>query len=345
MAMRIRGSVVLATALAVATCVGSQVSQAQISVGVNINVAPPELPVYTPPPLPSPGWIWTPGYWAWADDGSGYYWVPGTWVEPPQAGFLWTPGYWGWEGGAYLWHAGYWGQHVGFYGGVNYGFGYTGAGFVGAEWRGGALFYNTAIVHAGPDVHITNVYNQTVNVTVVNHVSFNGGNGGIQARPTPEQEQFSREQHLPPVAAQRTQETSARGNPALRASANGGHPPVAATARPGEFSGKDVVAARGAPAHPEANAHPANAPHAAVHPQEHAAPHENVAERPAAAEHAAPSQRVNVARGPDQPAAHAAPRPEEHAAPRPEQQHAAPHPEAEHAAPRPEEKRPDEGQR
>jgi hypothetical protein len=70
---------------------------AQIS--VSINVAPPELPVYEQPLCPGEGYLWTPGYWAYADDD--YYWVPGTWVMAPQVGFLWTPGYWGWGGGVY----------------------------------------------------------------------------------------------------------------------------------------------------------------------------------------------------------------------------------------------------
>ncbi len=54
-----------------------------------ITVAPPELPVYEQPAIPEPGYIWTPGYWAYSRDG--YYWVPGTWVEPPSVGLLWTP--------------------------------------------------------------------------------------------------------------------------------------------------------------------------------------------------------------------------------------------------------------
>ena len=49
------------------------VAQAQI---ISITIAPPELPVYEQPPLPAPGYIWTPGYWAYGPDG--YYWVPGT---------------------------------------------------------------------------------------------------------------------------------------------------------------------------------------------------------------------------------------------------------------------------
>src|SRR5260221_1491072 len=96
-------------------------STAQI---ISITIAPPELPVYEQPEIPAPGYIWTPGYWAYGPDG--YFWVPGTWVEPPAVGLLWTPGYWGWHDGNYGWNAGYWGPHIGFYGGVNYGYGYGG---------------------------------------------------------------------------------------------------------------------------------------------------------------------------------------------------------------------------
>src|SRR5580658_10513503 len=98
--------------------------------------------VYEQPPVPGPGFLWAPGYWAWGD--GDYYWVPGTWVEAPQPGYLWTPGYWGWNEGVYLWHGGYWGEHVGFYGGVNYGFGYFGGGYQGGYWDHGAFRYNGA---------------------------------------------------------------------------------------------------------------------------------------------------------------------------------------------------------
>ena len=49
---------------------------------------------------------------------------------------LWTPGYWDWDDGLYIWHEGYWGPEVGFYGGVDYGFGYPGVGFYGGYWHG-----------------------------------------------------------------------------------------------------------------------------------------------------------------------------------------------------------------
>src|ERR1700726_4025946 len=115
-------------------------SRAQVAVGISVQIGPPALPVYEQPICPGAGYLWTPGYWAYGDDG--YYWVPGTWVVAPTVGFLWTPGYWGWGGGGYFWHAGYWGPHVGFYGGVNYGFGYVGVGYLGGGWEGGHFAYN-----------------------------------------------------------------------------------------------------------------------------------------------------------------------------------------------------------
>src|SRR5580704_16046507 len=138
---------------------------------VSITIAPPPLPVYVQPPCLESGYMWAPGYWAWGDEG--YFWVPGTWVAAPSVGMLWTPGYWGWGNGIYLWNGGYWGTHVGFYGGINYGFGYGGSGFVGGEWRGGGFFYNTAVMNVS-SAHITNVYvNKTVIVnTTVRNVSY-----------------------------------------------------------------------------------------------------------------------------------------------------------------------------
>src|SRR3974390_144472 len=125
-----------------------QADRARAGVFISITVAPPVLPVYVQPPVPGPGYMWTPGYWAWDEDAGDYYWVPGAWVLAPEPGLLWTPGYWGWDdNGIYVWHAGYWGPHVGFYGGINYGFGYTGVGFVGGAWHGSVYSYNTAVTN------------------------------------------------------------------------------------------------------------------------------------------------------------------------------------------------------
>jgi hypothetical protein len=230
------------------------VSQAGLFVGVSVDSAPPLLPVYVQPPCPAPGYIWMPGYWAWDD---GYYWVPGTWVLAPAVGLLWTPGYWGWAEGVYVWHAGYWGPHVGFYGGIDYGFGYGGVGYEGGYWRGNQFYYNRSVTNINT-TNITNVYNRTVvNNVNVTHVSFNGGAGGVVARPTAAQLSAEHERHLGSTPVQRQQQQLARSDSSLRVAANGGHPAIAATAKAGVFSGHGVVAARGVGKPPPEIAHAA----------------------------------------------------------------------------------------
>jgi WXXGXW repeat (2 copies) len=216
-------------------------SRAQI--GVSIRIGPPALPVYEQPLCPTPGYMWTPGYWAYGPDG--YFWVPGTWVPAPAVGLLWTPGYWGFAGGLYGWHAGYWGPHVGFYGGVNYGFGYGGVGFGGGRWEGGAFRYNTAVVH----VNTTVIHNTYEDRTVIressgSRASFNGA-GGVTARPTAAEEAAGREHHTEATSEQVSHEHAASTNRSFLASENHGHPAVAATAKAGEFSGHGVSAAHG----------------------------------------------------------------------------------------------------
>src|SRR6202790_2670435 len=195
-------------------------SSAQISVGVAVHIGPPALPVYEQPICPG-------------------------------AGYLWTPGYWGWGGGGYFFHAGYWGPHVGFYGGINYGFGYGGVGFFGGRWNGGVFAYNTAVMHVNTTVIHNTYVDRTVinNVTVNNHVSYNGGTGGISARPTSAELTAEHEHHIAPTSMQTQHEHTASTNRALLASENHGKPAIAATAKPGEFTGHGVVAARGTTSH------------------------------------------------------------------------------------------------
>ena len=185
-------------------------SQAQVICISNVS-PPPELPVYE---------------------------------QPPTVGLLWTPGYWGWRDGIYIWSAGYWGPHIGFYGGVDYGFGYGGVGYEGGRWENGVFAYNRTVNNFG-GVTITNVYEKTVIVEPgAARVSFNGGSGGTTVRPTPEEEAAAHEQHVAAIPAQLQHERTASANPTLLASENHGHPAIAATSKPGEFTGKGVVAAR-----------------------------------------------------------------------------------------------------
>jgi hypothetical protein len=272
------------SALAVPTA-----SRAQLAIGISVTIAPPALPIYEQPPIPDVGYIWTPGYWAYGD--AGYYWVPGTWVQPPSVGVLWTPGYWGWNSGAYVFNAGYWGPHVGFYGGINYGYGYGGNGYEGGRWDNGAFAYNRAVNNFG-STRISNVYEQNVTHTTINNVSYNGGNGGIGARPSAEEQTFAHEQHVPPTPAQASHFEAARGDRSLLASVNHGQPPVAATARPGEFHGPGVVQARGAnPAAATAErAQTAPGPRDPAHPEAARAPGPAIAHAPAAARPGEPAR-------------------------------------------------------
>ena len=213
-------------------------ARAQIS--ISVNIAPPPLPVYEQPVIPADGYLWTPGYWSWNPSDNDYYWVPGTWVLAPAPGLLWTPGYWGYAGGAYRWNAGYWGDHVGFYGGVDYGFGYTGHGYAGGRWQGRVFEYNRSVNNINTTV-VHNVYNTTVvNNYKVTRVSFNGGPGGVNARPSATELQADKERHVAPTTNQVQHEHTALAMPAQRASVNHGAPQVAATPKPSAFAAADA---------------------------------------------------------------------------------------------------------
>jgi len=142
---------------------------AEARVFISVGFAPPPVPVYVQPVCPGDGYIWTPGYWQYTDDG--YQWVEGAWVLAPYEGALWTPGYWGYGPGGYFWNAGYWGPVVGYYGGINYGFGYFGVGFYGGYWNHGHFFYNREYNHFGGGFTVHNVYSQRIN-------GFDGRPGG-----------------------------------------------------------------------------------------------------------------------------------------------------------------------
>lgn len=177
---------------------------------------PPPLPEYDQPPAPQDDYQWTPGYWNYAS--AGYFWVPGIWVAPPFYGALWTPPYWGNSGGRWLCHRGYWGRHVGYYGGIDYGFGYIGTGYFGGYWSGQHFFYNRAVSNVNI-TQIHNVYNHTViynNTTYgprsSNRTSFNGGRGGINAQPRPQELAAMRETRFAPTAGQREHRQQAADN-------------------------------------------------------------------------------------------------------------------------------------
>jgi len=305
-AVRFLGLLVLCSVFSLVFAAQPQPARAAVSFGVSVGFGPPAIPYYVQPPAPDPNYIWSPGYWAYDGNSGGYYWVPGTWVPAPQPGLYWTPGYWGWNGNGYGWNPGYWGPVVGFYGGVNYGYGYYGNGYAGGRWRGNQFQYNTAISRVGGGIHSTYVDRGAVN-SHWNRVSYNGGRGGIAARANSGQVAAARERRVGPTAVQTQHQTYAAQNRANYSSVNHGRPATVAVPRPYSAANRPVgarataetartthmAAAHTATAH-TATAHTATARTATVHTatatRSHAAPVAHTA--PVA--HAAPVARAQT---------------------------------------------------
>jgi hypothetical protein len=173
-------------------------------------------------------------------------------VPAPAVGLYWTPGYWGFAGAGYLWYPGYWGPTVGFYGGINYGFGYFGVGYVGGFWAGSTFAYNGAVTNVNTTV-VKNVY---YNGTVIHHgtvggvtgttggaaarrgtaagsrVSFNGGHGGTTAKPTAAQHVAASQRRFGATPTQVKHAAAAGANRNNLVAFNHGKPPVTSTRRP-----------------------------------------------------------------------------------------------------------------
>ena len=205
--------------------------------------APPPLPDYAQPPAPGDGYVWTPGYWAWGP--YGYYWVPGVWVEPPYVGGLWTPGYWGFYGGRYLFYPGHWGFHIGWYGGINYGFGYVGFGYEGGYWNSGHFFYNRVynnineravrnVYSYRANVRVNNNFRENNNVRANNNVrpSYRGGPAGVQSNPRPSEGAAYREPTAPRMNTQVQHEQNYGAVRGQYATENHGKPAMTSESRP-----------------------------------------------------------------------------------------------------------------
>lgn len=263
-------------------------SPAQFGISVSINTAPPMLPVYSQPPCPTPGYLWEPGYWAWGP--AGYYWVPGVWIMPPQAGLFWTPGYWGFVDGDYRWNDGYWGPEVGFYGGVDYGFGYPGQGFYGGMWQGNTFRYNVVVWHVGGGFH--NIYRAPVAWHSPWHTraSFNG-QGGIPARPTPQEERAMHARHYQPTPEQRQLATRFARDPRYQYKTNHGHPQVAAMAR---VSNRPAPARNARSSNTRTNARPNTRTNARPNTRTNARPNTRTNARPNTRTNTRTNTRVNT---------------------------------------------------
>jgi WXXGXW repeat (2 copies) len=181
---------------------------------VTASQAPPPPREEEQPANDVAGSIWTPGYWNWGT--TSYYWVPGAWVRAPRVGVLWTPGYWVLTGGVYVFHRGYWGPHVGYYGGINYGYGYFGAGYSGGRWVGAAFVYNTAVSHVNTSV-IRDTYHEPAHVEVTSSkLSHGGAPSGTTETHTTQHRVASVEPHTAPP--QRTAQSVAPRRTAVAAS-------------------------------------------------------------------------------------------------------------------------------
>jgi hypothetical protein len=270
-------------------------ARSSADVSFSVNIAPPALQVEEQPLCPTEGYLWTPGYWAW-DDGA-YYWVPGVWVAPPRVGLLWTPGYWGYRGGLYGFYDGYWGDTVGFYGGINYGYGYGGRGYYGGRWDGGTFRYNTAITRVNTTV-IHNTYeDRSFHNITSGRTSFNGP-GGVRVQPNAEERAAMTRSHIPPTGEQLSHRqeaaqhrvASGAARPETRAAA---HPETAArearSAGANHVNHAAATRTRGAQTRVTRSAPHTRATHAprANHVQRQAPRHMQAA-RPRAAAHAQP---------------------------------------------------------
>lgn len=208
-------------ALAALLFIGLTPASSSAYIGISVGFAPPVIPIYEQPYCPGPGYIWAPGYWAW--NGFDYYWVPGYWAYPPRIGFYWTPGYWGYSGSRYVFYDGYWGPTVGYYGGINYGYGYFGRGYYGGEWAGSTFRYNTAVTRVDTTV-IKNTYvNNNYVKTTTTRTSFNGP-GGVTATATAEEKAVPKSERIAATSEQRSRVEAAKKDPALRAKNNQGKP-------------------------------------------------------------------------------------------------------------------------
>jgi hypothetical protein len=172
--------------------------------------------------------------------------VPGTWVLPPNTGDLWTPGYWAFENTGFRWHIGYWGRTVGYYGGLNYGYGYSGRGYQGGRWNQG---------------HYRRDFHESARRPGNSQVSFIGGQGGWPSRPPNPDLHPRPNEHSAPSDAQMMHEYAAVTRPTQRATGSRERPLVAATPRPSAFEAAGAEHARSDPPlrqAPHADAEPRN---------------------------------------------------------------------------------------
>jgi hypothetical protein len=74
---------------------------------VVVRIGPPPPPRVEVVPAARPGYLWTPGYWAWR--GNRHVWVNGNWVRA-RRGYVYTQPTWVQEGDRWRLRPGAWGR-------------------------------------------------------------------------------------------------------------------------------------------------------------------------------------------------------------------------------------------
>jgi hypothetical protein len=154
---------------------------------------------------------------------------------------------------------------VGYYGGINYGFGYGGTGFAGGRWVGNTFAYNRAVNNLNSS-SVHNTYDEPpIRNAAMGKVSYNGGPGGTTATPTPQERAAASAVNAPTPAAR-----AAVSHPAavtVHRSTGVAHTVAPATPNPAPNSASDFTAPpRDAAVRPAAPKPSATAPTKPAHP-------------------------------------------------------------------------------
>ena len=132
-----------------------------------------------------------------------------------RPGYLWTPGYWGWDDGVYCGMPAIGARDVGFYGGVNYGFGYTGDRLRRRLLGSRRFFYNRAVNHIRQRPHHQRLQQDRRQQHHRQSRELQRRQRRHPGAARRRQELAAqREPHLQPVSAQLQHEQAARSNPA-----------------------------------------------------------------------------------------------------------------------------------
>ena len=159
------------------------------------------LPVYGQPICPGDGFLWTPATGRMTTASPITTGCQACWFRRRKSVSCGRRKAGGWGDGGYFFNEGYWGPTVGFYGGINYGFGYYGEGYGGGPWNNGHFFYNRSVNNINV-VNIHNVYNEReLRSTTSTASAITEGQVGSR-RVQQRSKLQANQRHIPAVAAQ-----------------------------------------------------------------------------------------------------------------------------------------------